>query len=42
MELSGFEMDEDRLVPDAFVDAMIVSFHGDNEPLADAIAEMAS
>jgi cell filamentation protein len=42
MDLSGFEMDEDRLDPDAFMDAMIASFLGNNVPLADAIAEMAS
>lgn len=42
MELSGFEMDEDRLDSDAVMDAMIASFLGNNVPLADAIAEMAS
>lgn len=41
MELAGFEMDEARLDPEGFMEAMIVSFHGDNGPLSRAILAMA-
>ena len=42
MELAGFEMDEDRLDPEPFMEAMIASFHGDNGPLAQSIVAMAT
>lgn len=41
LRLSGHELDEDRLDPDRFMNAMIASFHLDNGPLADAIKAMA-
>ena len=41
MELAGFDMDEERLQPDMFMDAMAASFHGDSESLAKAIVDMA-
>lgn len=34
---AGFEMNEDRIDPRAFMEAMITSFHGDNGPLAQMI-----
>ncbi len=40
MEISGFEMDEELLDPDGFMDAMIASFHGDNGPLTRSILTM--
>jgi len=42
MDLSGFDMDEDRINPDEFMEAMIASFHGNNEPLARSIMEIAT
>ena len=41
MERAGFEMDVDLLEPEAFVETMISSFPGDNDPLARTIAGMA-
>lgn len=40
--LSGLDLDEDRLEPELFMEAMIASFHGDNEPLAKSIEALAS
>jgi cell filamentation protein len=37
---AGLEMSEAYIDPPAFMQAMIASFHGDNEPLACAIREM--
>ncbi len=37
LRASGREFDEDRLVPERFMNAMIASFHGDNSQLALAI-----
>lgn len=42
MELAGFEMDEDRLNPEAFMKAMIASFNDDNGPLVHSIVAMAT
>lgn len=39
-ELSGFEVDEDILDPVQFLDAMIRSFGGDNNPLARVVLTM--
>lgn len=39
-EISGFELDEERLDPDAFMESMIASFHGDNELLSLSILKM--
>ena len=40
LELSGFEMNEDILNPENFLDGMIASFHGDNDPLTREILKM--
>lgn len=40
MDLAGFPMDEERIDPDGFMQAMIASFGGDNDPLRQAIAGM--
>lgn len=40
LSVSGFEMHEDQIDPDIFMQAMIASFHGDNTPLARAIRLM--
>lgn len=37
LSVSGFEMNEDKIDPEKFLQAMIVSFHGDNEPLTQAM-----
>ena len=39
--LSGLDLDEGRLEPELFMDAMIASFHGDNDPLARSIQALA-
>lgn len=39
-EISGRKLDEDRLEPKLLMEAMISSFHGDNEPLSKAIVSM--
>ncbi|MEZ5776789.1 MAG: Fic family protein [Paracoccaceae bacterium] len=41
MELAGLPMNEDRIDPDGFMQAMIASFEGDNGPLRRAIEGMA-
>lgn len=40
MDISGFEMDENLIEPEQFMEAMIRSFAGDNEPLAQSIFRM--
>lgn len=40
LDVSGFEMNEDLIEPEQFMEAMITSFLGDNEPLAQAIFNM--
>lgn len=40
LDMSGFEMNEDLIDPEQFMEAMIASFHGDNIPLARAILSM--
>ena len=35
--MSRYRMNEDKLNPDQFLNAMIASFKGDNSPLSDAI-----
>lgn len=40
MELAGFPMDEERIDPDGFMQAMIASFGGDTGPLRRAIEGM--
>ena len=42
LDLSGFEMNEELLVPEQFMEAMVASFHGDKEPLAGAILAMST
>ncbi len=42
LRLTGRELDEDRLDPERFMDAMIASFHGDNRPLVFEIKAMTS
>lgn len=42
MEISGFEMNEDKLNPEEFMSAMIDSFHGNNRSLHDCIRSMAT
>lgn len=42
LDLAGFPMDEGRMDPEAFMQAMIASFGGDNWPLEKAIERMAS
>lgn len=37
---TGFEMNEDRIDPRTFMDAMIASFQGDTAPLAQAIRDL--
>jgi|TARA_R110002126_G_scaffold1015_26_gene6094 cell filamentation protein, protein adenylyltransferase len=37
LEMSRYRMNEDKLNPDQFLNAMIASFKGDNSPLSDAI-----
>lgn len=39
---SGFTMNEDQIVPDIFMQAMIASFHGENRPLEQAILDLMS
>ena len=39
---SGFTMNEDQIVPDIFMQAMIASFHGENRPLEQAILDLIS
>lgn len=41
MDLAGFPMDEDRIDPEGFMQAMVASFSGDNGPLRRAIEGMA-
>lgn len=40
LDLSGFQMNEDLINPERFMEAMIASFHGDNEPLTRTIQAM--
>lgn len=40
MEHAGFHMDEERLQPDKFMEAMIASFHSNDKSLAKAIVDM--
>jgi cell filamentation protein len=40
LDLAGYEMKEDEIVPSAFMAAMIASFAGDNRPLTEAILSM--
>lgn len=40
LDLSGFEMNEDLIDPERFMDAMIASFLGNNDPLTEAILSM--
>ena len=40
LSISGFEMDEDRIDPAEFMQAMISSFRGNNGPLARSIVRM--
>lgn len=39
---SGFTMNEDQIVPDIFMQAMITSFHGENRRLEQAILDLMS
>ena len=39
-EMSGYEMNEDKLSPEHFFNAMIASFKGNNNPLSEAIMAM--
>ncbi|WP_424983096.1 Fic/DOC family protein [Maritalea sp. S77] len=39
---SGFNMNEDQIDPDIFMQAMITSFHGENRPLEQAILDLMS
>ncbi len=39
-EMSGYRMNEDKLNPDLFMNAMIASFKGNNSPLYEAILAM--
>ena len=40
LNISGFAMDEEEIDPNEFMQAMITSFHGDNEPLSRCIHKM--
>lgn len=40
LEISGFRMDEAKIIPDQFMQAMISSFQGDNAALTQAISKM--
>ena len=39
LDLSGLEMNEDQIDPKQFMEAMIASFHGNNDPLVEAIQQ---
>lgn len=42
LDVSGFEMNEDLIEPEQFMEAMIASFRGANDPLAQSILAMMS